>query len=71
MQWEKQAVHLEVLHQIILYMTTASSVSGAGRISEFFFVKLFAGMFSSVPVVAVVLVNRRPLLLSVYLKWNT
>ena len=47
------------LHQIILYMTTALlPFPGAEGISEFSFVKLFAGMFSSVPVAAVVLVNR-------------
>ena len=47
------------LHQIILYMTTALlPFPGAEGISEFSFVKLFAGMFSSAPVAAVVLVNR-------------
>jgi uncharacterized protein (TIRG00374 family) len=47
------------LHQIILYMTTALlPFPGAEGISEFSFVKLFTGMFSSVPVAAVVLVNR-------------
>ena len=47
------------LHQIILYMTTVLlPFPGAEGISEFSFVKLFAGMFSSVPVAAVVLVNR-------------
>ena len=48
-----------VLHQIILYMTTALlPFPGAEGISEFSFVKLFAGIFTSVPVAAVVLVNR-------------
>ena len=47
------------LHQIILYMTTALlPFPGAEGISEFSFVKLFAGIFTSVPVAAAVLVNR-------------
>lgn len=47
------------LHQIILYMTTALlPFPGAEGISEFSFVNLFAGIFTSVPVAAVVLVNR-------------
>ena len=47
------------LHQVILYMTTALlPFPGAEGISEFSFVKLFAGIFTSVPVAAVVLVNR-------------
>lgn len=47
------------LHQIVLYMTTALlPFPGAEGISEFSFVKLFADIFTSVPVAAVVLVNR-------------
>lgn len=47
------------LHQIILYMTTALlPFPGAEGISEFSLVNLFAGIFTSVPVAAVVLVNR-------------
>ena len=47
------------LHQIILYMTTALlPFPGAEGISEFSFVKLFAGIFTSVPVAAAVMVNR-------------
>ena len=55
----RQYIWKSFLHQIILYMTTALlPFPGAEGISEFSFVKLFAGMFSSVPVAAVVLVNR-------------
>ena len=47
------------LHQIILYMTTALlPFPGAEGISEFSFVKLFAKIFETTPVAAVVLVNR-------------
>ena len=52
--------YLEIfVHQIILYMTTALlPFPGAEGISEFAFVKLFSGIFSTVPIAAVVLVNR-------------
>ena len=47
------------LHQVVLYMTTALlPFPGAEGISEFSFVRLFSGIFTSVPVAAVVLVNR-------------
>lgn len=60
MQWESPADSYGsmFLHQIILYMTTALlPFPGAEGISEFSFVKLFAGIFTSVPVAAAVLVN--------------
>lgn len=47
------------LHQVVLYMTTALlPFPGAEGISEFLFIRLFSGIFTSVPVAAVVLVNR-------------
>ena len=53
-------------------MTTALlPFPGAEGISEFSFVKLFAGIFTSVPVAAAVLVNRGiRLLFFADIKWN-
>ena len=61
MQWESPAVLMEVcfcIRSFCILTTALLPFPGAEGISEFSFVKLFAGIFTSVPVAAAVLVNR-------------